>query len=77
MTCPACEQAEEAPRTADLYHSDCISCTARQIAHSPDAHARERDPDLLRAAMWAAWPDVEQYRRGRSLVWAWIKRLAQ
>jgi hypothetical protein len=45
------------------------------LAHSPAAHVRERDPSAIQAAMRKTWPEEEKYRRGRSMVWAWIKRL--
>lgn len=73
MTCPACVLAESNPSTG-LTYSDCVSCQARALARSPEAHQRERDPAPLQHAMRRVWPDVDDYKRGRSMVWAWIKR---
>lgn len=74
MTCPACERAEKDAHTV-FYESRCLGCEARMLAHSPEAHSRAAAPDALRARMFATWPDMENYRRGRVAVWAWIKRL--
>lgn len=52
-----------------------MGCEARSIAQGPEAHSREVDPEGLRRAMRLAWRSVEDYGRGRVLVWNWIKRL--
>lgn len=33
--CPACDAARQDPIGSALYHSDCVSCAARALAHSP------------------------------------------
>lgn len=73
MTCPACIRAEHNPRTG-IYQSGCANCDARALAQSPQAHQREADPSALQAAMRRLWKDEDEYRKGRSLVWDWIKR---
>ena len=73
--CEACTKAE-ADLTSGLYQSGCLSCEARSLAKSPAAHALERDPGELQALMRLLWPDVEKYRKGRALVWVWIKKFS-
>lgn len=72
--CQACERAEADPRTGH-YTAHCLDCEARALAQSPEAFRREADPDGLRRAMFAVWPQEAKYRAGRARVWAWIKRL--
>jgi hypothetical protein len=73
-SCQACAEAASNHRTG-LYTHGCMQCEARALAQSPAAHVRERDPSAIQRAMRATWPDEGKYRRGRSMVWAWIKRL--
>jgi len=72
--CEACTKAE-ADLTSGLYQSGCLSCEARSLAKSAAAQALERDPGERQAALRNCWPDVEKYRKGRALVWVWIKRI--
>lgn len=74
MTCPACTRAQHNPASG-IYQSNCINCEARALAQSPEAHRRESDPSAIQAAMRKTWPNVEQYRYGRTLVWGWIQKL--
>jgi hypothetical protein len=72
--CKACEEAETNPRTG-LYTHNCMQCEARALAQSDEAKARLRAPSELDVAMRKTWVSDADYRRGRSMVWAWIKRL--
>jgi len=75
MTCPACERAQENPRTG-LYQAKCISCEARAMAQSPGAFQREADhAELLISDMRLLRPIESEYRELRRLTWDWIKRL--
>lgn len=74
MTCPGCEEAETDPHSVIAYLG-CMSCDARAIAKSDEAEAREAKPDDLQAVMRAVWPNVDDYKRGRPLVWRWVQRL--
>lgn len=71
--CDPCQRAEKRPLSG-LYQAGCIRCEARAIASGPEAHAREADPAPLQAVMRRVWPDVEEYRAGRSRVWEWLQR---
>jgi hypothetical protein len=51
-----------------------MQCQARALAQSDEAKARLRAPTELDVAMRKTWVDEADYRRGRSMVWAWIKR---
>jgi hypothetical protein len=74
MTCPACRDAEADPETVIKYMG-CMSCDARSVAQSPQAKARHADPSVLQALMRRVWPDRNDYAKGRTLTWEWIKRL--
>ncbi len=76
MNCEDCERAERKPATG-RFNANCLDCTARALAQSPAAKARESDPDTLRAVMRKAWPDEAEYRKGRLAVWLWMKRLEE
>lgn len=73
-SCPDCDRASTNPRTS-IYSTGCISCEARALAQGTEATQRERDPDALQAAMRKLWPVVSDYRRGRTLFWAWVAKL--
>lgn len=75
-TCPACDRAAMHPTTGH-YTADCMSCEARAIAQGPEAYAREADPQALQALMRAVWVDVDAYKRGRVMVWNWLKKLTK
>lgn len=70
--CEACTRAESNPMTG-IYTANCMRCTARQLAQSPAAKMRERDPSCLQAAMRLAWKNQAEYQKGRALVWKFIK----
>ena len=77
--CEACTRAE-ADLTSGLYQSGCLSCEARVLVGSPAGSAAAKaaaigEPGDLQALMRLLWPDVEKYRKGRALVWVWLKRL--
>jgi hypothetical protein len=72
--CKACEEAETNPRTS-IYQHGCQQCQARALAQSPSALCRLLDPSAIEVAMRKTWVSDADYRRGRSMVWAWIKRL--
>lgn len=74
MTCEACEAAEKHPRTAGLYIGGCLNCQARAVAHSPEAHDRERCPEAIQVLMRRIWTDKATYQKGRTLTWEWIQR---
>jgi hypothetical protein len=74
VTCPACDRAEVHPLTG-IYQAGCQPCEARALAQGPAAHKRESDPGELQQAMRQAWPTEAEYRKGRALVWGWIKRM--
>lgn len=74
MICEACTRAATHPRTG-IYTARCMGCEARMLAQSPQAHSREADPAAIQEAMRKAWPNVDDYKRGRSLVWDWIGKL--
>jgi hypothetical protein len=76
MTCDACEIAEKNAHTG-RFNGDCLSCAARSIAQSPQAHKRESDPSELQGLMRRIWIDKATHQRGRALVWEWIQRLEQ
>jgi hypothetical protein len=72
MMCDACHRYETS--SIPEYASGCMSCEARAIAMGPAAKQREADVSVLHAAMRRTWPDHEEYKRGRVLVWNWIKK---
>jgi hypothetical protein len=72
--CPACQEAEHNPHTG-IYQHGCMPCQARALAQSDEARARLRAPSELVVAMRKTWVSEADYRRGRSMVWDWIKRL--
>jgi hypothetical protein len=61
--------------TTGIYQGGCMNCEARAIAQGPEAKSREADPGAVQAVMRKVWPIEADYFKGRSLVWAWIKRL--
>lgn len=70
----ACERADQNPRVV-IYQANCIRCDARSLAQSPQAKAREADPDALQASMRLLWPDDADFRKGRPLFWEWVEKL--
>lgn len=74
--CHDCTKATERPKTHGGYQMQCQSCIARLLAHSPAAkEAALGFPGDLQARMLAEWKSAEQYRKGRLLVWEWVRRI--
>lgn len=72
--CPACAEAASNPHTG-LYTHNCMPCQARALAQSPAAFCRLLDPSAIQVAMRKTWVSEADYRRGRAMVWEWIRRL--
>lgn len=76
MTCKACQEAIERPRTCDSYNANCEGCTHRMLAHSPAAKdALLGHPHELQAAMRQLAKTQEAYRQMRIGVYEWMRRL--
>lgn len=72
--CPACKQAEKSP-TSGYYMADCLECSCRALAQSPEAwkaiNALSNVP-LQQAMQRLANGDVQNYEQIRKRVWHWI-----
>lgn len=73
--CWGCQKFE-ATNLPGFIQADCMSCLARDIAMGPAAARREADPSELQAEIRRTWTNQEDYRKGRSLVWEWLKKLS-
>jgi hypothetical protein len=71
--CYACTVAQVHPATKLRGHADCISCDARALAREFGG----LPIDTTTRVMTQAWPEVQQFRRGRALFWSWAQRIEE
>ncbi len=73
--CEACNRWGSDPRTG-LFFANCEQCTGRAIAQGPAAWdaVRNNSTAALLTLIDRVW-GPEHRKRGRAVVWEWIKRL--
>lgn len=80
MECKACTEANANP-LAHSFHSSCLECSARMLAHSPAAFKALRAitaTDLQQAiARTFGQQGTAEYEHGRQRVWHWIQLIKQ
>lgn len=77
MTCEACQRAQINPRTG-MYQADCMECTARALANSPqffDAMKAEAMTPAYRDALQAAFG--QDWKAGHERVKHWAQRIKE
>jgi hypothetical protein len=76
MTCTACNEAADHPWTSGSVNANCGACSLRELARSPMAKdAQLGHPAQLQAKLMELFPTPEAYKKARTEVWGWIKRM--